>query len=99
MRDTVIKETDQLTGRKKGGYLSYVIVTFIAALLIAMLVFNGDASTNGMRYVLLLFFILSVLTFTFFLVKLLFHSQAKTANDEFRLSDIPKDQEDINKTH
>ena len=94
-----IKETTYMPKQKKNNYMISVVAAFVVALVAASFMFQGDTTTNAIRYLSYLVFIVAVLSFTLFLVKMLFHSQAKTENDEFNLSEIPKNQEDVRKSH
>jgi uncharacterized Tic20 family protein len=99
MKQHTIPETERLTYKKKTEYLSYVILSFFVSFIAAIIVFQGSPVSTAISFIMLLFFILSVLTFTFLLVKFFFFVHGNGEKDEFKLEEIPKDQEDIQKSH
>lgn len=83
----------------KTNYLIFIVGAFLVTLVTYVLVYKGNAFEVIGNFMLALVFYALLLSFIFLLVKLFFHFNARTKNDELKLEDLPKDQEDIRRTH
>ncbi len=88
-----------LTKEMKRAYLFFVVAGFTLGLIAVMMFFRGSAGEIAGGYILTLLFYVFLLSFIYGLVKFFFHLNARSEKDELKLEEIPKDQEDIRRTH
>ncbi len=89
----------KLSKKTKLSYLLFVIMAFLVGLIAAIAFFPNEAGTVASEYIFLLVSIIFLLSCIYAIQKLLFHSQAKSRNDELLLEELPYDEDDIKRSH
>jgi len=90
---------EKLSKQKKRSYLIYIILVFILGVIIDMVIYPQNAGKVAVQYSIALVIFLAILSFIYFLLKMVFHSQAKSEKDELHLEELPYDKDDINNRH
>ena len=85
---------------KEVNYAVFIASAFALLGLMFLMFFTGDTKAIVDNYVALLVFFLAILFFPFFLLKLFFYVNSHhNKNEELKLEDLPKDQDDIEHSH
>jgi Ca2+/Na+ antiporter len=85
---------------KEINYTVLVVSIFAFLGLMFIMFFTSDARVVRDSYLMVLTFFLAILFFPFFLLKLFFYVNSHhNKNEELKLEDLPKDQDDIEHTH
>ncbi len=85
---------------KEVNYAVWIAFVFASLGLMFLMFFTGDARAMADSYAMLLVFFLAILFFPFFILKLFFYVNSHhNKNEELKLEDLPKDQDDIEHTH
>ncbi len=83
--------------KKKNKSIFGITAFFIVGMIFSIFFFEGSAGAIAFKYLYYLLYIVIILSVVFYIVKFLFASQASKGEPEFKLTDIPKNQENIRK--